>query len=421
MGIKISALDTMTTPDGTETMVGVQTSTKNVLLSVLDTFHVKELSETSTVTPAISTDKFLGFRAGATTAELIDIDDISSYAIATAWAVASTVTPAVSGDLVLVNRSGTIYELDVDTIRTYINLTHQADVLDISGLGSATLDATDLFLIGEGATPKIATLTELETKLHTDFGTYTAGLSDIAALADADRMYVLDAGVAGAPKYATMLEVATYVKGEVAADVIATAWDAASEAPIGTDVFIYEGADAAQKTCTLAMMTTFMELDVWTQDDNSGWADADQLLCDRSGTFYTGTAANLATYVSDAMWAAVGSATFAAGDKLMTEVSGVAKTLTQAQLVTAIQPIMLLLAGLSAASISSSDLFLVDDGPGAAKKLTLAALETQLMIDRLAVWDTVGTTPTGTPAIATTNVLDADKIFCVQGGIEKTM
>ena len=140
------------------------------------------------------------------------LDNVASYTVTYAWSAATTVTSAVSGDLLLVSRSGTVYDMDVDTLVTYALTGIQATVLNLSGLGTATLADSDLLAICQTTTAKKATIASLETLLWADFKTYVTGLTDIATVADSDELYAIQSGVA---KAVTMDDIAVYMSAEI--------------------------------------------------------------------------------------------------------------------------------------------------------------------------------------------------------------
>lgn len=171
----------------------------------------------SDVVAAASGDDFLIFRSG--TQYKADIGLVSTYVLNSAWSLSSG-SPVVTADKILIGRSGTSYSVTVDQLATFVLDGIQADVLDLTGLTSATLASGSLFLVGDGATAKKATLTELETKLWTDYGTYVAALTAHTVLADANTFYVLDGST---PKKITAANMAVYMDTEL--------WDKADASP----------------------------------------------------------------------------------------------------------------------------------------------------------------------------------------------
>ena len=161
--------------------------------------------------------------ARGTDEKTLTLDLVAAYAVTYAYSAASAVTPAASGDLLLVNRSGTIYDMDVDVLKTYALVGIQATVLNTSALGSATLGATDLVTVcqvGTPTSPKTATLTALTTYLDAALialgtmqtsacaylKTYTAALSAKSTGAAADTLYVVNSGTAYKMTLATIAE-----------------------------------------------------------------------------------------------------------------------------------------------------------------------------------------------------------------------
>jgi len=201
-------------------------------------------SAASTVS-AVAGDSFLIFRSG--TQNKMDIGQLSTYVLASGWSAASG-NPVVTADKIVIGRGGVTYSVTVDQLQTFILTGVQSSVLNLTGLATATLASGSLFLVGDGVTPKKATLIELETKLWTDFQTYVSGLASHTTLADANVFYVIDGST---PKKITGANVASYVETEM--------WDKSAASPV------------------LAGDTFWMR---------------------RSGTSYTATALALANYVS---------------------------------------------------------------------------------------------------------------------------
>ena len=171
----------------------------------------------SAAVAAASGDDFLIFRSG--TQYKLDIGLVATYVLNSAWSLSSG-SPVVTADEILIGRGGTSYSVTVDQLATFVLDGVQADVLDLTGLTSATLASGSLFLIGDGATAKKATLAELETKLWADYGTYVGALTAHTSLVDANTFYVLDGST---PKKITAANMAVYMDTEL--------WDKADASP----------------------------------------------------------------------------------------------------------------------------------------------------------------------------------------------
>jgi len=145
-----------------------------------------------------------------------------------------TTTPSLAGDMLLMERAGTITEVDIDTVVTYAATGLQAGVLDFSLLASAAPNGADEFVVDDAGTPKSITLTALETQLWTDFNTYVNALAAVATTTATDLFYCIQGGTA---KYVTPVELGAYLTitdGDVIGPISTTEnnvpqWDAASK------------------------------------------------------------------------------------------------------------------------------------------------------------------------------------------------
>jgi hypothetical protein len=169
------------------------------------------------VVSAAPGDDFLIFRSGVQ--HKLDIGVAASYVLASGWAAASG-NPVVTADRILIGRGGTTFSVTVDQLSTFVLNGVQSTVLNLTGLSSATLAPGSLFLVGDGATARKSTLTELETRLWSDFQIYVAGLTAHTVLADANTFYVLDGST---PKKITAANMAVYVESEL--------WDKTAASP----------------------------------------------------------------------------------------------------------------------------------------------------------------------------------------------
>jgi len=293
----------------------------------------------------------------------------------------ATVTSLVAGDYLLLGRTGVSDKITWENFTAGI----QATVLNISGLGSATLDAADTCLVGEGAVPKIATLTALETKLHADFTTYVnTTLSDAVTTTASDKFYT---DVAGTPKWCTALEIATYVAGAIYDTVMGAAFDAAGSAPADADLLLTEVV-GVRKTCTATQMATYVSTKMWAPAGGvcAAAVDGDKLLLDNAGSKETITVDVLGAYVIQAHLDDAGAlAVVIATDDILIEQGNASKKAPASALktyvLTGIQASVLNdISGLGVSTLSSADEFIVNES-GTATRVTLANLETQLWID----------------------------------------
>ena len=210
MGVKISEMTADTSVGGSEKIPVLDGSTnKTITTTNMSDYTIDQLAAADTATPTTG-DYLSGFRS--TTEKRLTLDAVSSYAVGYVFTNASEADPAVTGDMIIADRSGTKYKLDIDTIKDYCTTGVQGDLLDVSGLTSASLASGDYFLVVQTTTPKQATLSELETKLWTDLATYVTGLDSAGSPADANELYVLQSGV---PKKLTLTNLADYVEDEI--------------------------------------------------------------------------------------------------------------------------------------------------------------------------------------------------------------
>jgi hypothetical protein len=185
----------------------------------------------SAVSPGLGADEFVIFRSGVQ--QKITLANVSSFALASAWSLDSG-NPVVTADKLMIGRGGTSFSVTVDQLATFVLNGVQASVLNLTGLSSATLASGSLFLVGDGATARKATLAELETKLWSDFQVYVAALTAHTTLADANTFYVLDGST---PKKITAANMAAYMETEL--------WDKADASPAvqaGDDLWMRRGS-----------------------------------------------------------------------------------------------------------------------------------------------------------------------------------
>jgi hypothetical protein len=224
----------------------------------------------------VAGDDFLIFRSG--TQYKMDVGALSTYVLASGWSATSG-NPVATGDKIVIGRGGTTYSVTVDQLKTFALVGIQASVLDITGLASATLASGNLFLIGDGATAKKATLAELETKLWADYGVYVAALTAHTSLADANTFYVLDGST---PKKITAANMAVYMDAEL--------WDKADASPAvqaGDDLWMRRSTTSYK--LDVDALATYIGTAVTSSIDIAALAtatlsDADLFMVDDGGT-----------------------------------------------------------------------------------------------------------------------------------------
>lgn len=330
---------------------------KTLTVDTVSDFALAALGASSAVTPAAASDKFVVYRSSV--AKTMDISDIVTYVLAQAWSQTAG-GAVVTGDELVIGRSNATRTVTVDALQTFVLAGIQATVLNISGLGTATLAGTDEYLVVQSGTARKTTLTALETKLNTDFATYVTGLSDVGTLLAANRFYILDSGT---PKYCTALEIFTYVE--------TTIWAASAPASVaGTDTFIIDQS-GTKKEATVTQLQTFLATGLQT------------------------TVLNIS---------GLATATVAGTDEMLVCQSGVGKKAT----VDAVGTVMFAKAAdfietLSQATLADTDKLLVSQG-GTEKYTTLTALADYIAGENTdPEWTTIsGTKYTATPASTST-------------------
>ncbi len=363
--------------DGDEIIACLQSSVmKQTTLATQSAFTIDTLLGASSATPTTG-DNVVAERSG--TEKLFDLDDLAAYCVASGWSVASEADPANAADKFLVNRGGTIYELDIDTVSTYVLTGIQATVLDISELSVATLSDADQYLVCQGSTGKKTTWTAIAARAHSQFDAYLVALDAAGALADADLVYLSQSGTA---KKLALSDLADYVTSEEATAIVATAWDASAVDPAqGTDVFVCERSDVP-KTVTGAVLGAYTLTLLSGAASADPIVDADVFPLFRSGTEKTITAALLADYMSTEILADASVTpvtTFAAGDYVLLGRSGALTVITQenftSEVLDGVQADVLDISGLATATIANNHIAFVLDG-STAKKATYSAVAT---------------------------------------------
>jgi len=411
MGVKwddVSITD-VTSLAGTEYWVCVQESTtKRVTADQAAAHAVDTLLAADAATPTAG-DKVVAERAG--TEKLYTLADLASYCVASGWSGASAADPVVTGDMVLVDRGGTVYKVDVDTLVTYALTGVQASTLDISGLTAATLAGTDQYLVVQGSTAKKTTLADLETKLWTDYATYVSGLTAVETAADGDVFYTIQGAT---PKYMTGSVLATYMTAEIKGAVVDSAWDdAAAVTDVqAADVFLLERADV-RKTVAASYLATYALSGLSGSAAVDPVASGDDFLLYRGGAAKLADTSVMAAYFLPLVFNWTTETSMVDADELVFGRSGTGKTITYANfksgVLSGLQASTLDISGLSAATLTATDEFLVCQ-TGTAKKTTLADLETKL-------WTDYATYVAGLTEITT--VADAHKFYAIDAGTPK--
>lgn len=207
----MSAMNVDSSIAGTERLLAQGADGSVILVSAISAYVIDDLIASDAATPTTG-DYILGFRG--TDEKTMTLDNVAAYTVAYAWSAASTASPALTADSLLINRGGTVYDVTIDDVKTFALTGVQATVLNLSGLGAATLANTDLLAICQTTTAKKATIASLETLLWTDYATYVAA-RDAATLGDTDLFYCIQGGV---PKKIAASGLATYMVPEVIAD-----------------------------------------------------------------------------------------------------------------------------------------------------------------------------------------------------------
>ena len=322
-------------------------------LPVLDSSTAKHITpdllvtyvQTKNITSAVETpapgDELHGDRSG--TQKVFTLDAVSDYAVDRAFTQAAQTTPVAVGDDLLIDRAGTQIKVDIDVLATYVN----AAVLDLTGLAAATPGSSDLFLFGSGATPKKITLSNLETKLWTDFATYVAGLSEQTTVNANDRIYILDGG--STAKWVDPVALATYFNvtdGDVTSPVSTTEdkipqWDSTNKklkdglTLVTTNRTVSGGAsDTAIPTeqAVAEFIGDIATLDIdGATDIGAGLADADLIIVDdgAGGTNRKSAVSRIFEYVTGKIQALAPKTTPVDADILMMQDSANENVITE--------------------------------------------------------------------------------------------
>jgi len=406
MGVKISALSAASTLAGTELVEVVQTSSKKATVNQLsvaaEAYTETVLAASAAVDSVVAGYDFLMFDGA--TKKLADIDLMAAYIVGTPWSEASEADPAVSGDMILADRSGTIYQIDVDTlaafaldsgaatdavtsmlagddffiyrdgVRKLIDVAYVASYVTETVWSSdavTTLLSSDDILIGRSAATKIITLANLETQIVTDTKTTFLDISGLSAatLGATDEFLVNQSGVA---KKAALSAIETKLWADFATYAGALT-DAGTVADANKFYILQSGVP---KYCTATEIATYITAELWAAETASEVVTADTILINHSGTMYEATVDYLATFVNASAQATV-----------------------------------LDISGLDEATIGGTDYML----------FCQTATGRQATVDDLAAYvhGEIATFTAALDPIAT--LADADLIYCVQGGVAKKL
>lgn len=211
--LDISGLDAATLGAADELLVcqsGVATKTT---LSSLETklwadfgVYVGGLTDAATV---IDTDKF--YLLNGTTPKVATGAELATYVGGQLWGATAAVA-SVTGDSLLMYRPETgMMQVTVDLVKDFVTAGIQADTLNLSELEEASIVPSDLVLICQGGVARQASVEDLTAEVHGKLAAYVAARDAVSLLADADTLFVLQAGV---PKRVTLSELVDYVVNE---------------------------------------------------------------------------------------------------------------------------------------------------------------------------------------------------------------
>jgi len=310
-----------------------------------DTMYVLQGSTAKKMTLTVLANTYLA-------AEL-DVEDFG-------WGMAEA-NPAATGDMLLIERSGTRYKLNVDNLVTYAATGLQDGVLTFSSLAAASPNAADMFAVDDSGTPKKLTLANLETKLWVDYAAYVNALSAVSTTSATDKFYCIQGGTA---KYVTPAELSTFMNvttGDVLAPVSTTQhnipqWDSVAKkltdglSLVTTVRFTGSESDTALPTeqAVSEAVENITNLDIdGAADIGAALVDADLFIVDdgASGTNRKATMSRLKTYIGS-------------GDVANLDIDGTADI---------------------GAALASTDLIIVDDGAnGTNRKSQVSRVKTYL-------------------------------------------
>ncbi len=401
--VKLSEVPADSSVGGSEKLLALDsTTTKTLTTAQMAAYTIDVLAAAATATPTTG-DYIVAYRG--TDEKRLTLDAVSSYAVASAWSVATTASSCSSGDLLLLQRTGTVYDVNIDTIKTYVNTGAQATVLNLSGLEAATLATTDLLVVCQTTTPKKVALSALETKLWADRVTHVNGLTAVTSGADSDLFWTIQGG---AEKKVTAQTLAAYVAAEVKNDMLGDVFDDADTvtATQDGDVYLFERS-GVRKVCNAEYVADYViaefgaegAITAATGDKLAGWHGA------TAGTLTVDTVSSF-TQSEVLAWAAVNPPL--GTDTVLLNRSSAGKQVTVDNLATyVLSKYVLTTAGLSSATLSADDEFLAFESD-AAKVCTLTELETKLWADYQAYVAAL----TDVSALA-----DADAFYVLDGGV----
>jgi hypothetical protein len=410
-GVKMSEMTADTSVAGTEKLLVLDgTTSKTLTTAKMAEYSIDVLVAAASATPTTG-DTLLAVRSSAE--KNLSLDAVVTYVTAETWSDASAVTPLTTGDLFLMNRSDVTGKATIDSIKTYVLTGVQATVLDYSGLTAATLAGTDLFAVCQTTTGKKVTLSNLETKLWTDYATYVSGLTFVTSLSDSDVLYCLDGGVA---KQITAEVLSEYMEAEIGANIVDDVWDDASvlTATQDGDVYVFERS-GARKAINAEYVADYVIAEFGAEAGAGATQDGDKVAVWRSSTPGTMTVDAIATYVKQAVVDDYAVVTPVLGtDYVLLNRSSVGKqallSAVKTYVLTDIQETVLDSSTLSAVALPvTTDLFFLDRS-GVPYKCTLANIETQL-------WTDFATYTGALADIAT--LADADKFYVLRSGTPK--
>ena len=382
---------------------------KYITPDLMSDYTIDQIVGAAAITTLTDTHQLPVFTSG-------DDEKTITFANVSAWIMdeieaLSTGSTIVSGDTLLHVDGGVLKQIDIDDIVAFVNSENGTLGAQVDALSTATLADTDEYMVEQGGVAAKTLWTAIAARAHSQFLAYQQGLDAVVAIADADTFYVDDGGTA---KKVTADVLADYMLAEIKTEVLESAWDdyaALGGVAADADVFLLERTNTG-KTVTGANLASYV---VGTQDSLSNITPAaagDDFLMWRSGTEYKVDIDVLGTYILASAWGYASGNPVATGDEVMIGRAGTTYAVTVDQLQTFVldsnQANVLDFSGLSADTPASGDTFVFDDG--AAKKITLANLETQLWAD----FDAYVTALT-----AVVTPVDADVFYVIQGGTPK--
>jgi hypothetical protein len=273
---------------GSEKIPVIDTTSKHITPALLKTYILALLTASSAVTPTTG-DAVLMERAGAE--GTFDLDALANYIVARLWTAQTEADPATNADKFVIDRSGTKYRLDIDTVLAYFNATNGSLGSQIAAAATATLADSDEYPLSQGGSLRKATFTNLAARVYAQLNTYLASLAAVTSPADADTLYILQGSTAKKVSLTTLAN--TYLAAEL--DLEDFGWDMAAASPAVT---------------------------------------GDHFVINRAGTIYKLTIDTLQTYLSSGLQAgvlnfsALASATPNNGDRMVVDDSGTAKKIT---------------------------------------------------------------------------------------------